>query len=88
MVSPVPIIKQLQDRNITQGDIHRATGLSRALVSLVLAGKRRSGHKAGQVMAYVAQVLDTNLESLFPKDARQRGWKKREHTPNRGSHVV
>ena len=87
MVSPVLIIKQLQEKGISQGDIHRATGLSRALVSLVLAGKRRSGQKAERVMAHIAQVLNTDLETLFPKDARVRGWKKREQTPNGGSHV-
>ena len=77
------INQRLHEIGITQGDIHRATGLSRALVSLVLAGKRRSGQKAERVMAHIAQVLNTDLETLFPKDARARGWKKREHTPNR-----
>lgn len=81
MVSPVAIINLLTDRGITQGDIHRATGLSRSLISLVLAGKRRSGVKAEQVMIYVAQVLDTDLESLFPESARKPGWRKREQTP-------
>ena len=75
------IRQRLMEHGITQGDIHRATGASRSLVSLVLSGNRRLGPGATKVMDYIAQALNTDRATLFPESDRKRGWRKREQTP-------
>lgn len=57
---------------IASADIARELGVSEALVSLVIAGKRISGPQSRRVMARLAELLGVPVTVLFPGVERRQ----------------
>lgn len=63
--------------SISNADIAEAVGVDQSLVSHVLAGRKRDGDKAQQIIRHIASLIGAPAEEVFPGSERRAGGEDR-----------